>query len=202
MALFKKLFGKKGQIDTPATSSAQAVLNRENARFAQLSEQKEHSSPLTDQVLLRTFVQYFAPNKQFYSVPGSDQYHAYFQAINAAKVEMLNQPELYARATGRTQAQLLEMINHPEPGITNMLICGLIFHMGAYATIQDRLICVDFSEKIPNCIALYLLLLAQQKPQEQRRQLIDAGDREDKNPLIRSVNALKVLDPSWDCRIL
>ena len=82
-----------------------------------------------------------------------------------------------------------------------MIICGMIFRMGEYAVIKDAVYCVDFCEKTPNCTALYLLLTAQKEPEDNRRQIIDAGDRSDKTAFIEAMNSLKVLDPHWTFQI-
>ena len=114
---------------------------------------------------------------------------------------MLKQPKLFTEATKWESSELENLINDPKPGITNMMVCGLIFCMGNYAVIKDALYCVDFSERIPNCVALYLLLIAQKQPKDQRMQLIDAGDRADKEPLRKAMAALKVCDPNWNYNI-
>ena len=117
-------------------------------------------------------------------------------------MELLNHPTLYSETTGRTQAELLDMLNNPKPVVTNIMICGLIFYMGEYAVIRDTVLCVDFSEVIPNCVALYLLLTAECEPSEKRGQLIDAGDGTNKQPLKNAIANLQVLDPDWKCTIL
>ena len=208
---FQRLFGgkeKKEKNQNPApvrnTASdekAKTLLDQQNLRFDHLSAAKERSAPVTDGDLIQCFVKYFAPNTGFYSDLGSAGSRAYFNAIVNAREEMLRNPELFQRAMGRKHTELLDIINN-KPPMGNTLICGFIYYMGSYATIQDRLLCVDFGDRIPNCIALYLLLTAEQAPSNQRRQLVDAGDRGDKQPLKQAVEALKGLDPAWECKIL
>ena len=153
------------------------------------------------QELLKIFVTNFAPNKEFYSAPGSPKFQAYFGAVNAAQLEMLNNPALFKAATGRSTEELLDMVNHPKPGITSMLICGMIWCVGDYAVIPDRVLCVDFCEKIPNCIALYLLLTAERQTEGSRKQILDAGDGTDRKPLQKALTALQVCDPGWEPKI-
>lgn len=64
--------------------------------------------------------------------------------------------------------------------LTNMIVCGLIFRMGDYGVLKSNVLCIDFCEKIPNCMSLYLLLTVQKLPEHQRKQIIDAGDGADK----------------------
>ena len=69
--------------------------------------------------------------------------------------------------------------------------------MGQYSVIKQFVYCVDFSEMIPNCVALYLLLIAQKQPKDKRIQMIDAGDGTNRKPLNDAMDALKVCDPDW-----
>ena len=212
MGFFKRLFGaekqdntakKAGSTDAATLAKMAAVIvERDKARLENLADAKKRTSPVSDEELLKCFAEYFSPNTSFYSVPNSQNFKAYFGAINIGKMEMLNHPTLYSEATGRTRAELLDMLNNPKPVVTNMMICGLIFYMGEYAVIRDNVLCVDFSEVIPNCVALYLLLTAEREPSEKRRQLIDAGDGTNKQPLKNAISNLQVLDPDWKCTIL
>lgn len=208
MGLLDRLFG--GFKKTDGTSAAKpapegkkpvdaaaAVLAGQKASFDQKVQAKERDAAITQEALLKIFGEYFAPNKDFFSQPGSPKFVAYFGAVNAARDEMIRNPKLFAEATKWSMQALADLINQPKPGITNMLICGLIFAMGDYAVIKDAVYCVDFCEAIPNCIALYLLLTAQKLPQDRRAMMIDAGDNSDKTAFTSAMNALKVCDPSW-----
>lgn len=139
----KTLIQKSGKCENLRAGSSTAINAATDNRLNQLADAQKPQESLTDETLLKTFAEYFEPNKQFYSVPGSPLLIAYFQAVNAARTEMLQNPLLDQEATKRSQADLLEIINRP------MLVCGLIFHMGQYAAIQDAVLCVDFSEKSP-----------------------------------------------------
>lgn len=74
--------------------------------------------------------------------------------------------------------------------------------MGRFAVIKDIVYCVDFIQRIPNCIALYLLLIAQKQPKERRTQLLDVGVGVDKREFPDALDKLKVCVPQWDARIL
>ena len=76
-----------------------------------------------------------------------------------------------------------------------MLIYGLIFLVGDYAVLQSFVCCVDFCEKIPNCISLYLLLKMQKLPEDRRRLVIDAGDGADTAAFKAAMQSLQTLDP-------
>ena len=162
-----------------------------------IAEKESDANLLSDGELIAIFSEHFAPRTDFHGQMGSEKYKAYFGAINAAIPEMLNNPQLYYKATKRKQADLLAMCNNRITGITNSLLCGLIFSMGKYAVIQSSMICVDFAEAIPNCIAIYLLLTAQKLPPNNRKQVIDAGDGVNTQPLITAMDALSVCDPHW-----
>lgn len=194
MALLKKLFGKK---DSKTASPLQA----QQTYFQEKAQSKERSSPITEKELMQIFATYFAPNTDFFSVPGSAKYAAYFKVIHAATDELVSNPNLFTAATKWAPQKLVDLLNDPKPSITSMLICGLIFSMGNYAVIKDAIYCVDFCERIPNCIAIFLLLIAQKQPADRRKFLIDAGDGCDSSALTKAMDTLKVCDPSWHYRI-
>lgn len=156
---------------------------------------------MNDDKLKEIYVEYFVPNKNFYSNPSDKVGRAYFGALNAAEMEMLNNPQLYSLATQREQSDLLEMINHPKPLVTNMCLCALIFCVGQYAVVQSAVLCVDFSEFIPNCIAVYLLLIAQKLPESKRKFVLDIGERSSKEPLERAMDKLRICDPNLEYNI-
>lgn len=79
-------------------------------RLAQKSEEKENQS-VNKEDLLKIFLSYFAPNKDFYSVPNSDKFTAYFNAINSATEEIIKDRALLSAATGWTVQQLGEVFN-------------------------------------------------------------------------------------------
>ena len=114
---------------------------------------------------------------------------------------MLRNPDLFKKATKWDITRLVNMLNNPQPGITNMMLCGLIFRMGDYGVIRSAMYCVDFCERIPNCIALYLLLTAHKLPADQRKQMIDAGDNTNKTAFKAAMLSLRVLDPDWSFTI-
>ena len=209
MNIFSKLFGKNkvnvtaakepsSEDPRKAIADVSSILSEQKKRYDEIANGKKRMQPVPDGELMQYFAEYFAPNKEFFSSPGSQKYQAYFDAVNAARLEMLNQPTLYNEATGRTVQELSEMVNNPKPGITNMLVCGMIYCMGKYAVIKDFVYCVDFLPQLPNCIALYLLLIAQKSPSDQRKQILDTGDGVDPAPLKTVIESLKILDPSWD----
>ena len=171
MSFFRNLFGNKQTAETVLKA-----LQAQQASFQEKAQSKARNSPITEKELLQTFAEYFAPNTEFFSVPGSPKFTAYFKVVNTARDEMISNLDLFSAATKWTPQQLADLINNPKPGITNMLICGLIFSLGDYAVIKDALYCVDFCERIPNCISLYLLLIAQKQPNKSRKMIIDAGD--------------------------
>lgn len=207
--MFDKLFKKttkvqsekniKSAIDTE--NAARNIIEKQNQKYQDIANGMKRMKPVSDDELIKYFAEYFAPNKEFFSAPDSPKYQAYFNAVNAAKLEMLNQPVLYREATGRMADDLMSSVNNPTPGITNMLICGQIYCMGKYAVIKDHLFCVDFVEQLPNCIALYLLLIAQKEPTEKRTQILDTGDEADSIQLKTVIESLKVLDPTWQPKI-
>lgn len=156
----------------------------------------------TEADLIKIFAEFFAPNTELYTQIGTPAYTAYFDAIAMARAELLSNPLHFKKATKWTTAELAEMLNNPKPGITNMVLLGLIFRAGWYCVIESTCVCVDFYEKLPNCIALYLLLTAQKKPVEKRKQLIDSGDTSNLQQLSQAIDRLKVCDASWDPVIL
>ena len=213
MGIFSKLFrnkesdanketmvkGQEKAIDVAATAAA--IIQASNKNLYDLAAEKDARSAATEKELFQYFAEYFAPNKDFYSTPGSEKYQSYFGAINAARDEMLKNPELFEMATKWDISQLVDMLNNPKPGITNMMVCGLIFRVGEYGVIKSAVYCVDFCNKIPNCIAVYLLLIAHKLPADKRRQIIDAGGNTDKTAFKAAMKSLQVLDPDWSFMI-
>jgi len=222
MGFFSKLFGgsKDGKTDVKngrtqnqnsksepsaqgdvAANAAKEYIQRQKNEYDALAAEKKTDSKVSEQELAEIFNAYFAPNTDFFMEPGSAKYKAYFNAVNTARDEMFRHQRLFTEATNWSAQDLAELVNNPVPGLTNMYICGLIFKLGQFAVIKQTVYCVDFSEAIPNCVALYLLLIAQKQPVEKRKQLIDAGDGTNKQPLTDAMEALKVCDPDWDYRI-
>jgi hypothetical protein len=195
-------FFKKTKSKPESNSSyAEAMTHLHGEYNAKVAAVESGTNYLSNEAMQEIFAEYFAPNIEFYSQPDSPQYIAYFSAINAATLEMLNNKQLYRQATKRDWQELAAMLQNRVPGVTNSIICGLIFSMGKYAVVPDIVLCVDFAETIPNCIAIYLLLTAQKKPADRRTQIIDAGDGADKQPLTRAMNNLNVCDLNWKYQI-
>lgn len=178
-------------------SLAEAMVAASNKFKAEVSAKEQGVKRLSDQELMAIFTEYFAPNVDFYSQPGSPKYLAYFGAVNSATQEMMNEPALFEEATKRKQDELLNMINNKVPGLTNSLICGLIFSVGDFCVIKSNLLCVDFSVRLPNCIALFLMLTAQKLPKEQRKQMISVGEGDNKQHLEKAMDSLRICDPDW-----
>ena len=207
MGFFSKLFGKKENTPAPkqevkaagstSVSAAAAAMAHPAKSLDELAAEKDARPAVTEAELMTYFADYFAPNKAFYSNPASDQSKIYFGAVNAAREEMLKNPDLFKMATKWDIAKLQEMLQNPKPAVTNMLVCGLIFRTGDYGVLRSSTYCVDFCEKIPHCIALYLLLNAEKLPEDKHRMIIDAGDRSDKTAFRAAMESLKVLDPNW-----
>lgn len=209
MSILDKLFGKKKagankkthgdelQKATDAAKLAASAMKAAEKNFNMLAAEKDARVAVKEKELIQCFSEYFAPNKEFFSTPGSENYKIYFSAINSARDEMINNPELFKMATKWDISRLIDMLNNPEPAITNMIVCGLIFHMGSYGVVKSYVYCVDFCENIPNCIALYLLLTARKLPPEKRTQIIDVGEGSDSTAFKTAMESLQVLDPSW-----
>ena len=211
MSIFSKLFGKKKTAEQNAQNTQQAteiakmaasVMSTSAGNLNEMAAAKDARPAVTEQELLQYFAEYFAPNKEFYSTPGSAKFQAYFGAINAARDEMFKNPGIFSKATKWDITKLVEMLNNPKPGITNMLVCGLIFRTGDYGVLKSAAYCVDFCDRIPNCISVYLFLTAHKLPEDQRKQIIDAGDNADKKAFQTAMNSLKVLDPKWSFTIV
>lgn len=184
----------------PNAENAANIIAGAEAKYAEKAKEKEMHSLQKDD-LLKIFSEYFVPNKDFYSAPGSKKFEAYFNAVNSATAEIFKDTALLTAATGWKIDQLSEVLNEPNTSIKNMNICALIFLVGKYSVIKDAVYCVDFANRVPNCIALYLLLIAQKQPENKRKQLLDAGDGCDKRALIKAMQSLKVCDPSWSFEI-
>lgn len=210
---FQRLFGKKDKQEAPVQSGpvkqpsdVQKVLDAANCAtsldLSMKAAEKDAYPKSSEAELLKIFAEYFAPNTSFYSAPGTPAYTAYFGAIQKAKLEIFAHEKLFFKATKYTLQELADILNNPKPMVTNMVLLGLIFRVGWYCVIEDKLTCIDFSEYVPNCIALYLLLTAQKKPADKRTQGIDAGERTDPEPLARALDGLKPCDQNWNPVIL
>ena len=162
---------------------------------------EESSHFLSDNELVEIFNEYFSSNSEFYGQPDSPAYKAYFNAINTATLEMLNNPRLYQQATNRDSTELAAMCSNRIPSITNMLICGLIYSVGKYAVVPSTMLCVDFVSAIPNCAAIYLLLIAQKLPVDSRKQMISTGDGTNNKAFVDVMNSLRICDSNWNYHI-
>lgn len=191
---------KDGSVNEKSTANAADIIKSAEKSFAKKAAEKENPS-LKKEDLLKIFSDYFAPNKDFYSIPGSKKFEAYFGAVNSATDEIFKDTALLKAATGWSPEQITELVNISNTTIKNAYICALIFLVGKYSVIKDAVYCVDFSTRVPNCIALYLLLIAQKQPPNKRKQILDAGDGCDKTALTAAMNSLKVCDPSWSFNI-
>lgn len=176
------------------------AMSRQQEHYNSLVQEKGTDDIVSENELIQIFSTYFAPNKTFYT-PGSVGTPVYFSAINAAKIELLQNCNLLTAATRWSAEHYKELVQNPPPGLGSMMICGLIFKTGEFAVVKDMVYCVDFSEAIPHCIALYLLLIAQKQPNDQRVQIIDAGTGTNRAPLTAAMNDLRILDPKWDFKI-
>lgn len=176
------------------------VISGAESRFNDLAKEKENQS-LSKEDLQQIFTDYFFSNKDFYSNPNSNKFNVYFNSINLAKREMFENSNLVIAATGWDLSKLNDLFNEPNTAMRNMYICALIFLVGSYSVVKDLMYCVDFAEKVPNCIALYLLLIAQKQPQALRKQVLDTGEGSNNEELIKAMNSLKICDPFWDFSI-
>lgn len=210
MGFLKGLFGGKNNKKSSEQVQSQkdvdhgkvmSILETSNKSLNELAAQKDARPAATEDELIGYFVEFFSPNEDFFSEVGSEKYNAYFNVLNAARDEMFEHPNLFRRATKWDISKLKKLYENPKPGITNMIVCGLIFRMGDYGVLKSWQLCVDFCESIPNCIAMYLLLTAQKLPEDQRKQFIDAGDGSDKTALENAMQSLKILDPKWEYKI-
>lgn len=192
--------------DVPSEENLKAVaaalqsIVADKERYEQLANEKEQHN-LTKEDLMTIFAEQFAPNADFYSVPNSEKFVAYFDVINKATPELYKYPSLLVGATGFDTKELEQILYQPEGSTKNMELCALIYLMGKYSVIKDALYCVDFTERVPNCIAIYLLLIAQKMPKEKRVFILDAGDGCDSTALATAIDTLKVCDPSFECKI-
>lgn len=208
MRIFNKLFGSsksKAETGTPGKSTGQTskTIQKQQQRHESSAQSILPTEKIPEEELISIFATYFSPNTAFYSSPGSAQFTAYFNAINKARNELLENPEVLEKATKWTREMLVQMINNPIPGISNMVVCGLIFHVGAFAVNEDYELYYDFPDKdlpykIPYCIALYLLLTAQKIPADERLQMIMVRKGVNTLPLSRAMCSLQTCDHSWN----
>ena len=186
---------------TPASAAtAAAVFAEQQVHYNDLVSEKVPEQAVSEDDLAKIFAEYFAPNTDLYMI-GTPKAASYFHAINAAKLELLNNGNLLNAAAKWEPDQYAELLKNPRPGIGNMMICGLIFKVGAFSVVKDMVYCVDFSERVPNCIALYLLLIAQKMPEDKRTFVLDAGSGTDRTKLMQAIRSLSVCDPKWECKI-
>lgn len=210
MSFFKFLKKRKGEqhtstpeiVDTVHENKGRPAMTALAMDLTMTADEKDMLPKSSEADLLGIFAEYFAPNAELYTKVGTPAYTAYFGTIELAKRELMSNISLFEKATKWSRGELLEVLNDPKPGVTSMVLLGLIFRMGWYCVIRSTLTCIDFCEEIPNCIALYLLLIAKKKPSEARKQLIDTGDPSDPKQLQQAFSRLKVCDPNWNPIIL
>ena len=109
MGLFDKLFKKKKPSISPEDAAKLLqLLQAQQAAFQQGAQNKERNTPISQEELMQIFAAYFAPNTDFYAVPGSEKFTAYFQVVNAATEEMQRDLPIFKAATKWTPEQLAE----------------------------------------------------------------------------------------------
>ena len=75
-----------------------------------------------------------------------------------------------------------------------------ILSMGNHSIVPSTLLCVDFVEIVPYCIAITLLYFAYTGQKE--NQILDTGDGADNSMLKAAVELLKPCCPKWKCNML
>ena len=75
-----------------------------------------------------------------------------------------------------------------------------IISMGNFSIVPSALLCVDFVEIVPYCIAITLLYYAYTGLKE--AQLLDTGENADSTMLKAAIEMLKPCCPKWVCKIL
>lgn len=75
-----------------------------------------------------------------------------------------------------------------------------VLSLGLYGIVIDHVVCVDFSEHIPNCIAIALLYLADSG--KEKNQVIDAGDGTDTKKLVNAIEGIYGCCKDWKCVIM
>ena len=77
MGLFDKLFKKKKPSISPEDAAKLLqLLQAQQAAFQQGAQNKERNTPISQEELMQIFAAYFAPNTDFYAVPGSEKFTA------------------------------------------------------------------------------------------------------------------------------
>jgi len=74
-----------------------------------------------------------------------------------------------------------------------------ILSMGNYSIVPSTMLCVDFVEILPYCIAITLLYFAYSGRKE--NQILDTGDGADNAMLKIAVESLKSCCPKWQCQM-
>ncbi|MDO4650691.1 MAG: hypothetical protein Q4B26_18805 [Eubacteriales bacterium] len=124
------------------------------------------------------------------------QYKAFSDAYSAAVYEVENAIKNQLRFMAHWKDNL--SINEWN-GLDDNERFVKVLSLGVFGIVIDRCICVDFSEDIPNCIAIALLYLADSG--KMTKQLIDAGDGTDTSKLVSALTSIHGCCKNWECTI-
>lgn len=135
-----------------------------------------------------------SPHDSF--VTKMNQFKAYTDAYSLAVLEVENaiKRQLAFMSAWKDNLSLNEW-----KGLNDNERFTKVLSLGLFSIVIDRCVCVDFSEDIPNCIAIALLYLADSGIMV--KQTIDAGDNTDTKSLVNALTAIHECCSSWECII-
>ena len=125
-----------------------------------IAEMESNTKLLSDSELLAIFAEYFgfAMNEGFLLEQRSPRYKAYFDVVNAATLEMLNNPQLYQKATKREHSDLVAMCNNRYHCSYELLQGGKCSFVTSKTAIHTRkhTIGQDFAHYLRNNVIMML----------------------------------------------
>ena len=135
-----------------------------------------------------------APEKKLSHDPGA--LGAFRQAVRFAENEVPKNPKLCAGCFDfRITPELWEGMGPKERFAAALTL-------GRYGALKRTIFTVDFVPLIPYCEALALYFWAQEMPKENRRMVIDVGNREDPAPLDEALKVISLCDADWHYSLL
>ena len=164
--------------------------------FDEDARRKDAAPPVSMAQLEEVFTRWIEPHLSFF--PPLNQEGILLDAAG----ELFEHIDLFTAATKWPEAVLDNVVDTSSREDFPVRMSALCYLLGQYAVFRHDIWFVDFSEQIPNCIAMYLLFTAQSLPRSQRVQQIDIGVGTDPKPLQSVLDRMRFTDPLWDPIIL
>lgn len=161
-----------------------------------ISSQKADNKPYSSVQNMGSAAQQQSPNEKFYCEMSSKA--SFQKALKRAKLEISS--VIDKNQFGLKSPSGSEMTVSEWEKLSESQQLKYILSLGYHGITPSILLCIDFVEIVPYCLAITLLYLAYTGQCE--AQLLDTGDNSDATVLDSAIHLLSDCWEKWSCRIL